>query len=60
MADKPKCPWVEARTADEKKAAVIANPELRHVYAQALSIYNGLTETEKESGKLQPELNQES
>lgn len=47
MADKTKCPWVEAKNADEKKAAVIAHPGFRLVYAQALDIYNNLTEAER-------------
>lgn len=47
MADKPKCPWVEAKNDADRKAAVISNPELRHTYTAALAIYNSLTDAEK-------------
>ena len=47
MASEKKCKWVEAKDADEKKAAVIADPSVRHVYAQALTIYHELSDAER-------------
>ena len=55
MATKPKDAWVDAPTEAEKKAAVMAHPELRHVYAQAFTIYTSLTDEEKSAKALTPE-----
>jgi hypothetical protein len=35
--------WATAKSADEKKAIVAQFPELRHLFAQALDIYNQQT-----------------
>lgn len=48
MAEKQKCSWCEAgKDAAKRKAAVIENPDLRHVYAAATDIWNHLTPEER-------------